>query len=175
MMHRREVISGAILAGALISSPASACRAPVPKDRKGYARAIDNVFVAWWARDFDAFLAPFRNPDREETLPNRTLFDAHFGRPELRFRGDILFNGASAVVQVITPQGNDYAHGFCGGYARSEIFLVKFYPGASGPVIEKIIAIDQDLLARGEWEQLPGAPKLKDDPYWKVVAEPKRE
>ena len=174
MINRRDVIRGTIVAGALISSPAIACRAPVPKDRKGYTKAIDSVFVAWWARDFDAFLAPFRDPDREEPLPDRVFFNTHFAKREWRFRGDILFNGASAVVQVITPQKNDYEHGICGGYARSELFLVKFYPGASGPVIEKITLIDHDLLARGEWEQLPGAPKLKDDPYWKVVVEPEK-
>jgi hypothetical protein len=146
----------------------------VPKDRKGYTQTIDRLLAAWWERDFDAFLAPFRDPDREEPLPSRAFFDAHFSRPELRFRGEILFNGASAVVQVITPEKNDYEHGICGGYARSEIFLFKFYPGASGPVVEEITPIGVDLLAHGEWEQLPGAPKLKDDPYWKVIIEPEK-
>ena len=175
MFNRREIIAGALVTGALVSSPASACRAPAPKDRTGYTAAIDGLFAAWWARDYDRFLKPFQHPERDEPLPDRTLFEAHYAKPAPRFRGQLLFNGASAVVQVIAPRKNDHIHGICGGYAQSEIFLVKFYSGASAPVIDKIALIDHDLLAQGEWEHLPGAPKLPREPYWQEVIEPDEE
>ena len=175
MFNRRETIAATIVAAAFAASPASACRAPAPKNRTGYTRAIDNLFAAWWARDYEAFLKPFEHPDREDAVPDRTFFSARYLEPAPRFRGQLLFNGASAVVQVITPQNHDRVHGICGGYAQSEIFLVKFYPGLEVPVVQTITLIDDDLLADGEWEHLPGAPKLAKEPYWQTITKRERE
>ena len=168
-ISRRQVIAGAAIAGALFSSPANACKSPAAKDRKGYTQAIDQLFAAWWARDFNRFLAPFRHPDRDEPLPDRKLFDAHYAEKAPRFRAGLLFNGASAVVQVVTPQQPDFQQGICGGYAQSDLFLVKFYPGiSSAAVIESIQFLDMDLLAQTEWKQIPGTPDVKIEPYWQL-------
>ena len=156
MMNRRKVITGAVIAGAFLSSPATACRAPAPKDWKGYTKAIDSLFAAWWARDYERFLESFRHPERHEPLPDRALFDAHYSQSAHRFRGDLLFNGASVIAQVITPQGPDYERGICGGYAKADLFLVKFYPGVKAPIVESVQFLDMDLLASTEWKEPDG-------------------
>ena len=175
MLNRREAIAGTIMAGAFISSPAAACKAPAPKDRNSYTKAIDAFLAAWWTRDFDRFHKPFRHPDRHEPLPDRALFDAHYAERTVRFRGEMLFNGASAVVQVVTPQQPDFKQGICGGYARSDLFLVKFYPGLNTPVMETVQFLEMDLLAQSEWRQLPGAPDVKIEPYRQLIVEPENK
>jgi hypothetical protein len=172
MISRRQAIAGALVAGAFLSSPATACKAPAPKDRKAYTNAIDRLLAAWWARDFNRFLEPFRHPERDEPLPDRMLFDAHYSDHAVRFRGGLLFNGASAAVQVITPQQPDFSQGICGGHAKSDLFLVKFYPGLKTAVIESLQFLDTDILAETEWRRLPGAPNVKIKPYWKLVIQP---
>lgn len=173
MFSRREAITSTIVAGALLSSPAGACKSPASKDRSGYANAIDAFLAAWWARDFDGFLKPFRHPDREEPLPDRKLFDAHYVEKIPRFRGGLLFNGVSAIVQVVTPQQPDFKQGICGGYARSDLFLVKLYPGLKEvAVIESVQFLDTDLLAQADWQAIPGAPDVKIEPYWQLKVEP---
>jgi hypothetical protein len=173
MVNRREIITGATIAAVLVASPAAACKAPASKDRNGYTKAIDRMLAAWWARDFDRFLEAFRHPNREEPLPDRTLFDAHYVDHSVRFRAGLLFNGASAIVQVITPQQPNFEQGICGGYAKSDLFLVKFYPGVREPAVaESVQFLDMDLLAHAEWKQLPGASKVKIEPYWRLEVEP---
>ena len=151
MINRRGALTAAVIAGGLFSTSASACRAPVPKDRRGYTRVIDDLFTAWWSRNYNLFLKSFSHPERNEPLPDRVLFDAHYAEQAERFRGELLFNGASAVVQVITPQQADHAHGICGGYAQADLFLIKFYPGLDEVVIETVQFLDMDLLASKEW------------------------
>lgn len=82
MLHRRAVISAAIAAGAFLSSPAAACKAPRPKNRDGYTQAIDQAFTAWWARDFEAFQRPLQHWLPREPFDPRPLFDAHFVKSE---------------------------------------------------------------------------------------------
>jgi hypothetical protein len=168
MINRREAIAAAATLGAFLSTPAVACKSPAPKDRKGYTHAVDDLLTAWWARDFDRFLKPFRHPERDEALPDRTLFDAHYSEHAIRFRGGLLFNGASVVVQVITPQQPDFQEGVCGGYAKSDLMLVRFYPGAETHVVRSVQFLDTDLLAEAEWKRLPGAPNVKIQPYWRL-------
>ena len=151
MINRRGALSAALIAGGLLATPASACRAPAAKDRKSYARVIDDLFTAWWKRNYDLFLKSFSHPERNEPLPDRTLFDAHYAQNTERFRGELLFNGASAVVQVITPQQADHTHGICGGYAQADLFLIRFYPGLDEAVIDTVQFLDTDLLASKEW------------------------
>ncbi|MEN3953414.1 hypothetical protein [Iodidimonas sp. SYSU 1G8] len=122
---------------------------------------MDAFLAAWWARDFEGFLKPFRYPDRRDPLPGRVLFDAHYTERVVRFRGGLLFNGASAVVQVVTPQQPDHKHGICGGHAQSDLFLVTFYPGLDAPVMNTVQFLATDVLAETEWEHLPGAPDAK--------------
>jgi len=153
MKDRRGVLTAAAIAGSLIAVPALACRAPAPKDRRGFSKAINDVFTAWWERDYNRFLAPFRHSERDDPLPDRALFDAHYVEPAVRFHGRVLFNGASAVAQVITPQEADGTHGICGGYALADLFLIKFYPGLDEPVIQQIWFLDTDLLAAKEWRR----------------------
>lgn len=153
MIRRREIIAATLVSGAVLASPAQACRAPAAKDRQGYARTVDKLFADWWRRDFEAFQTAFRHPAVPDPFDARAIFEAHFAKAEQRFRGVLLFNGASAIVQVITPQGPDYEHGICGGYAGSHLFLVKFYPGLETPVAEKVDYVDHDLLAEGEWKK----------------------
>ena len=157
MISRREIMVGTIVAGALLPSPAFACRAPASKDRDGYTRLIDRLFDAWWARDFGAFQQAFQHPERREQFDTRTLFDAHFAKQERRFRGELLFNGASVAAQVVTPQEADPAHGIGGGYAVADLFLVSFFPGLGTPVVREGKHIDSNLLAGEEWAALPGA------------------
>lgn len=154
MIERRHIVLATFLGGIVLASPALACRAPAPKDRGGYTATMDQLFSAWWSRDRDAFNHAFHHPDVSEPFDGAALFNAHYEAHESRFRGDILFNGASATVQVITPKGPDPVHGICRGYATSDLFLVKFFPGLDVPVVAELRYLDTDLLAAGEWEEL---------------------
>jgi hypothetical protein len=157
MFSRRGIVAGTIAAGALLASPAFACKSPAPKDRGGYTRAIDLLFAAWWARDFAAFQALFEHAERQEPFDIRPLFAAHFVKQERRFRGGLLFNGASVAVQVVTPQGPDSSRAICGGYALADLFLVSFFPNLAAPVVREVKYVDSNVLAEAEWTSLPGA------------------
>ncbi len=157
MISRRNLVVSTIAAGTLLTSPAIACKAPRAKDRQGYQRLIDRLFTAWWARDFAAFQQAFQYPTRKEGFDARPIFDAHFEKRERRFQGEILFNGASAIVQVVTPEGPDPEHAICGGHAIARLFLVTFFPGLDTPVVDEVKYIDADVLAAEEWTGLPGA------------------
>ena len=157
MIGRRAIIAATLAGGAAMASPAQACRAPAAKDRHRYARTVDKLFADWWRRDFAAFQAAFRHPEIPDPFDARAVFDAHYAQPEGRFRGEILFNGASLIAQIVTPQEPDRMRGICGGYAASELFLVKFFPGLETPVLMKLDYLDSDLLAATEWRKLPGA------------------
>ena len=157
MISRRSIVAGALTACTLLTSPAVACKAPRAKDRDGYRLVINHLFEAWWARDFAMFQQPFLHPKRKENPDVRPLFDSHFAKQERRFQGEILFNGASAIVQVIAPQGPDPEHAICGGHAIASLFLVTFFPGLDTPVIDEVKYIDADVLAEQEWTELPGA------------------
>jgi hypothetical protein len=160
VIRRRDILAAALLGAGVLSGPASACRAPRPKDRLGYARVIDSLFAAWWARDFAAFQRPFQHPERTEPFNARPLFDAQFTERRHRFRGDLLFTGNSVATQVIEPEQADPEHGICGGSAMSHLLLVKFFPGIETPVIEEVRYLDYDLLAQAEWTALAGAHRV---------------
>lgn len=164
MFNRRQVMAGAIVASAALSAPASACRAPGRKDRDGYTRVTDQFLTAWWARDLKRFGSFFGSAERAGPSTARALFDRYYTKPTQRFRAPLLFNGAAAVVQVITPQPHNRVQGICGGYAGAEMFLVKFDPDGR---IESVALIDDGVLAEGEWEDIPGAPKIDFGPYWR--------
>jgi hypothetical protein len=162
MISRRGLVAGTlaagtIAAGTLLASPATACKAPRAKNREAYRNAIDRLFAAWWARDFAAFEQPFQHPARKDAFDTRSLFDAHFAERQRRFRGEILFYGASAIVQIVTPQEADPEHAICGGHAVADLFLLGFFPGLDVPVVEQARHVDADVLAAEEWEALPGA------------------
>jgi hypothetical protein len=154
MIERRRLMLATFLGGIALASPALACRAPAPKDRGGYTEAIDRLFSAWWSRDRSAFNRAFEYPSVTEPFDGAALFDAHYEVQELRFRGDMLFNGASATVQVVTPMEPNPLRGICGGYAASDLFFVSFFPGLDVPVVQELRYLDTDLLAAGEWEEL---------------------
>ncbi len=160
MLGRREILTAALLGGAAIASPASACKAPAAKDRDGYTRAIDRLFSAWWARDFATFQSAFEYPGVAQPFDGRPLFDAHYAVSRSdRFRGELLFTGPSVIVQVVSPQGPDPRHGICGGYAVADLFLVRFFPGLQTPVVEEVRHLGGDLLAAAEWTTLANAPR----------------
>lgn len=150
-MHRRELLALIAVGGAFAATPASACRAPRAKDRNGYRRVIEALFAAWWARDYRAFSAYFRHRGVAEPFAGRTVFGEHFDGNRPRHIGEILFNGPSAVVQVVTPQEADRERGICGGYAWADLILIKFYPGLQEPVVEEVRYLDGEVLAAGEW------------------------
>ena len=151
-MRRREMLALTVLGAASFAAPASACRAPVAKDRDGYGRAINALVRAWWDRDYSAFSRAFEHPNVPTPFNARGVFDEYFQRNEPRQIGSILFNGPSAVVQIITPRGPDHEHGICGGHARADLILVKFYPGLSEPVVAELRYLGYDTLAASEWE-----------------------
>jgi hypothetical protein len=151
---RREVIAATVLTGAVLASPAIACRSPRAKDRDGYRAAVDALFSAWWARDYDAFHRRFQHSEVPDPFDSRPLFDAHFAAREQRFRGPMLFNGASVIAQVVTPRSPDGEHGICGGHASADLFLVKFYPGLEEIVIDKVDHVDRGVLAQSEWNRM---------------------
>jgi hypothetical protein len=157
IVGRREVISSAVLAGALVATPASAYRSPGAKDRKGYKAATEALFTAWWARDYEAYERTFHHSLVSKAFRGRALFKAHYEKPERRFLGQLLFNGASLVAQVIRPRPPDPPRGICGGHAASDLFLIQFYPGIEVPVIRKVQYLDTDLLAAEEWNRLSGS------------------
>ena len=151
-MRRREMLALAVLAGASSVAPAWACRAPRAKDQNAYRGVIDPLFAAWWRRDYAGFSRHFEHPDVTEPFRARATFDEHFGEPQPRQIGSVMFNGPSAVVQVVTPRGPDPAHGICGGYAWADLVLVKFYPGLATPVVAELRYLDGDALAAGEFQ-----------------------
>ena len=150
-MRRRDMLALAGLAAAVSAAPAWACRSPVAKDRNGYRRVIDGLFAAWWRRDFAAFSATFQHPAVAQPFQGRALFEQYFVERQRRQLGAILFNGASAVVQVVTPRGPDPELGICGGHAWADLVLVKFYPGLEGAVVSELRYLDGDTLAASEW------------------------
>ena len=139
------------IAGGLAAAPASACRSPAKKDRDGYRRVIEALLAAWWHRDYRTFSAFFNHPEVSPPAGARKLFDAHFDLQAPRQVGEILFNGASAIVQIVMPRGADAEHGICGGHAWADLILVKFYPGLEELVVEDIRYVDGDVLAPEEW------------------------
>ena len=155
-MRRREMLALFAVAGAFAAAPASACRAPRAKDRDGYARVIQALLAAWWERDYTAFSVNFRHGDVVEPFNGRPAFDEHFHRAQPRHIGDILFNGPSAVVQVVTPLGPNAARGICGGHAWADLILVKFYPGIEEPIVAEVRYLDGATLAAEEWRRTAG-------------------
>jgi hypothetical protein len=155
-MFRREMLALIAVSGAFAAAPASACRAPRAKDRNGYIRVIRALVGAWWQRDYRAFSAYFRHRDVPDPFNGRPVFDAYFEQDRPRQIGEILFNGASAVVQIVSPRGADPDHGICGGYAWADLVLIKFYSGLEEPVVAELRYLDGDTLAAEEWRR--GAP-----------------
>ena len=150
-MRRREMLALAVLGGILTPVSARACRAPQAKDRSAYSQVINTLFTAWWSRDYPTFSALFQHPDVAEPFRERAVFDQHFGEGQPRQLGSIMFNGPSAVVQVITPRGPDAERGICGGHAWADLVLVKFYPGIESPVVAELRYLDGATLAASEW------------------------
>jgi hypothetical protein len=160
MMRRREILTGAAVVGVLGSAPALACRAPIPKDQAGYSKIINGLFPAWLARDYPAFRKFFLHAELDEPFASRRMFDEYFYEARPRQLGTIMFNGPSAVVQVITVEPADAKAGICGGHAWADLILVKFFPGLDEPVVAELRHLDGDTLAIGEWTpQPPGAAK----------------
>ena len=93
----------------------------------------------------------------ERHFDGRLLFDAHYVKREDRFRGGLFFNGPIAIVQIIAPQGPNLDVGIEGGYALGDLFLVRFFPGIEGAVMESVTYLDTGILARGEWEGGPSS------------------
>jgi hypothetical protein len=160
-MLRREMMALIMVGGMFSTAPASACRAPRAKDRNGYARAVKGLLAAWWGRDYPAFSKYFRHPDVAKPFDGRAVFNRHFEQHRPRQIGEIMFNGPSAIVQVVTPQGPDALHGICGGHAWADLILVKFYPGLEAPVVAELRYLDGEVLAASEWDigagRTPGA------------------
>jgi hypothetical protein len=133
------------------ASPAFACRAAAPKDRNAYRGAIDRMLAAWWRRDFAAFRRCFQSGGEGDFDP-AAIFAAHFTQANRRrSRGDILFNGATAVAQVLTPTPADPAMGICGGMALGQLFAIDFYPGLRTPAVQSLAFVGHSVLAAGEW------------------------
>ena len=157
MIGRRQALTaGAVMFAAALGGPLQACRSPKAKDRSGYGQAIDSLLKAWWDRDLEAFQAHFRAKDVEKPFDGKSLFAEFFDKPEARFKASTLFNGASAVVQIVEPAKPNYEMGICGDHAGSNLFLIKFFPGLDEPVISELKHIDYDLLAKSEWQALRG-------------------
>jgi hypothetical protein len=150
-MLRREMLMLMMLGGVFSAAPAAACRAPRAKDRTGYARVVKGLLAAWWSRDYPAFSKYFRHADIAQPFNGRAVFNQHFERQRPRQVGEIMFNGPSAIVQVVTPQGPDALHGICGGHAWADLILVKFYPGLGAPVVAELRHVDGEVLAASEW------------------------
>jgi hypothetical protein len=152
VIGRRGVIGAVIALPTLaFASPAIACRAAAPKDRGAYRRTIDRLFAAWWRRDLPAFRRLFQSGGAGDFDPT-AIFAAHFARPGQHWsRGEILFNGSTAVAQVLTPAPADLARGICGGMALGHLFAIEFYPGLRQPTVESLAFVGQSVLAAGEW------------------------
>lgn len=163
MIDRRRIFTAGLLAAAATATAttALASRTVVAKDQAGYAAVIDRLFAAWWDRDFTAFQAVFADPDVSKPFDGRPLFEAHYAKRAKRFRGQLLFNGAMVVAQVVTPNLEGYPEaGIEGGFAMGELFQVRFFPGLEKPVIASLAYLGEDALARSEWIALPNAPGL---------------
>lgn len=158
MIGRRELVGAAIVLPALaLPASALACRAATPKDRGAYTATIDRLFGAWWRRDRAAFRRFFEHGEVEDSFDASAIFAEHFVRPtEPRFRSDILFNGSTAVVQVVAPMPADPVRGLCSGMARGDLFAIAFYPGLEIPVVERLTHVGESVLAEGEWRGANG-------------------
>jgi len=152
VIGRRSLVGAVVALPALaLASPAFACRAAAPKDRAAYARTIDEMFAAWWRRDLPAFRRFFRS-DGEGDFDPAAIFAAHFNRPTQHWsRGEILFNGSTAIAQVLTPSPADPAMGICGGMADGHLFAIDFYAGLRAPTVQSLAFVGHSVLAAGEW------------------------
>jgi hypothetical protein len=159
-MHRREILALFAAGGAVAAAPAAACRSPRAKSRDDYTRVIRTLFAAWWRRDYRAFSEHFRHRDVRQPFNGRRVFNEYFDQDQPRHTGDILFNGPSAVIQVVTPRGPDAAHGICGGYAWADLVLIKFFPGLVEPVVAEVRYVGGDALAAEEWRSAEGPPPV---------------
>ena len=157
-MRRRELLTMAVVGGAFAIAPASACRAPRPKDQAGYSKVINGLFAAWLARDYATFRKFFLHPELTEPFASRRIFDDNFYDERPRQLGSVMFNGPSAVVQVINVQPANAERGICGGHAWADLVLVKFFPGLDAPVVAELRYLDGDILAVGEWTPQPPKP-----------------
>ena len=83
------------------------------------------------------------------------MFDEYFYDERPRQLGTVMFNGPSAVMQVITIQPGDAERGICGGHAWADLILVKFFPGLDEPVVAELRYLDGATLAVGEWTPQP--------------------
>jgi len=153
MIGRRQIIGAAMTLPALaLASPAIACRAAAPKDRRAYTATIDRLFDAWWRRDFEGFRRFFEHGDAEHGFDASAIFAEHFVRPAgPRSRREILFNGSTAIVQIVVPMPADPVRGLCGGMARGDLFAVEFFPGLDTPVVGRLTHLGNSTLAEGEW------------------------
>lgn len=158
MIGRRGVVGAVFALPALaLASPAIACRAAAPKDRRAYMRAIDRMFAAWWRRDFPAFRRFFEAGGEERNFDPAAIFAEHFALPDEHWwRGDILFNGSTAVVQVLAPSNADPEAGICSGMARGHLFAIEFYAGLREPTVQSLAFVAYSTLAAGEWSEARG-------------------
>ncbi|HEX8257398.1 MAG TPA: hypothetical protein VF589_07180 [Allosphingosinicella sp.] len=146
------------MAGMFASAPAFACRSPKPKDQAGYLKVINGLFAAWFARDYPEFRKFFLHPELDEPFASQNIFHEHYDDERPRQRGSLMFNGPSAIVQVIAVQPADSWS--CGGHGWAELMLVKFFLGIEAPVVAELRYLDGATLAKGEWTpQSPGAAK----------------
>jgi hypothetical protein len=145
------MLTGAALMSVFASAPALACRAPKPKDRVGYSNIINGLFGAWLTRDYPAFRKFFQHSELDEAFASRSIFDQYFYDDRPRQLGTMMFNGPSAVVQVVTVRPAESERGVCGAHGWADLILVKFYPGLDEPVVAELRYLDGDLLALGEW------------------------
>lgn len=158
MIGRRGLLTASLVSGLAAASPAAACKSPRVKDREAYAKAIDSLLFAWWSRNFAAFQKPFEFAQLDKPFDAKPLFDAHYAETGVRFRGELLFAGATVVAQVVTVK--PYMNAVCADWAMSDLFLVKFFPGFDATVMEEVVHVDSDVLAEAEWRALPLAPKI---------------
>lgn len=158
-MKRRDFLSVGIIAGAAFAAPASACREPKAKDQAGYRKVVEGLFAAWFARDYPAFRKFFTHAEVDEAFASSDIFHEYYEDDSPNYFGEIMFNGASALVQVVSPQSGDAVRGICGGYARGDVMLVRFFPGISAPVVRELQHVAGDILAKSEWPILAKRPR----------------
>ena len=153
MINRRTIVgAAAILPGLAIAAPALACRAAAPKDQTAYRGAIDQLFDAWWRRDFGTFRRLFAHEAVERPFDPTVVFGEHFAtRDERPFKRNILISGSIAVVETLVPIAADPVTGICGGMARAELFAVRFYSGLPEPIVQSLTTVGTTVLAEAEW------------------------
>jgi len=115
-----------------------------------YRAVIESIAAAWKRRDYRSFAANFTGPDGKEPFNPERIYGEYKFSGDVRL-GSVMYNGASAVFQMISPEPADPVHGICSGMAEGHLIAISFYPGLDEAVARDLKYVGSSTLAEQEW------------------------